>query len=300
MAIDSIETLFNRMELVRGDTVMHVGYDRFPHLSILAAAVTEQTTIALEPVDELIFKDVKRLIDHCPSERLIVEEASSSSALPDKEAHSVLPNEEAHTSSAPLTRETRSAVASAGSHASDLLSMDNSRDPSEEESMIVDKAPSSAQIVEYGPNQNSDVDDNDEADDFDLLGAGKDEYVTSLAEWREPVRIGCEFTLHRQDLQIPPIQFSTQTIKALCVRDRTLQPLPTKLFLIVGVNDLYEEVARYIVMRVRLLSMIDTIAFLVTMRDRKSKDANKDDVPGYVAKFIYCTGLNHNRLPVVP
>jgi hypothetical protein len=304
MAIASIETLFNRMGLVGGDAVMQVGYDRFPHLSILAAAFTEQTTITLEPENKSIFEDVKRLIGQssmCPlSEGLIVEEASSSS--------SALPNGEAHTSSTLPTRET-SIVESTGSLASEPLSMDNSgRDPSDD-SMIVDNDPTNdgeahvAQIVEYGPNQsrnNAEVDDNDEANDFDLLNLRKDEYATSLAAWREPIRIGCEFTLHRQDLQIPPIHFSTQTIQALCVRDRTLHSLPTKLFLIVGVNDLYEEVARYIAMRVRLLSKIDTIAFLVTMRDRKSKDVNKDDVPGYVGKFIYSTGLNHNRQPVIP
>ena len=111
------------------------------------------------------------------------------------------------------------------------------------------------------------------------------DYTADIKEWDEENRLRAECTLVRDDLGLPPIYFSTQPLLALTVREADSNTLPTTLFVIVGVNSLYEEIAMYIVMKVRLLSNVHTIAFLVTLRDTSSKDANKDDVERYDKAF---------------
>jgi hypothetical protein len=108
-------------------------------------------------------------------------------------------------------------------------------------------------------------------DDYDWVEA------ETTATWTHPNLLKAEFTLTRSDLGLPPVLFTPQTIQSLSVRD-DCEALPTKLCVIVGVNDLYEQIARDIALKVHFLSKVDTIAFLVTTMDKKSKDAEKDDV----------------------
>jgi hypothetical protein len=125
-------------------------------------------------------------------------------------------------------------------------------------------------------------DESEDGDEHGTYAVGvNDDYDWIEAEttktWTKPNLLKTEFTLTRSDLGLPPVLFTPQTLHSLTVRD-DCEALPTKLCVIVGVNDLYEQIARDISTKVHFLSKVDTIAFLVTTMDKKSKDANKDDV----------------------
>jgi hypothetical protein len=126
-------------------------------------------------------------------------------------------------------------------------------------------------------------DGSEEGDDehYKMAVGVNDEYEWSGAaaakSWKKTSLLGSEFTLTRTDLGLPPVLFSPQTLESLIVRDDFVDH-PTKACFIVGVDELYETVTRLISFKVRFLSKIDTLAFLVTTRDTKSRNANKDDV----------------------
>ena len=169
--------------------------------------------------------------------------------------------------------------------ADDENSSDNPDDDDEDDDDS-DASSGSGGDDEDDEDEDGDSDDAEEAgsddDENHNMAVGvNDEYEWADADaaksWKKTCLLGSEFTLTRTDLGLPPVLFSPQTLQSLIVRDDfTVQA--TKGCFIVGVDELYECVTRLISYKVRFLSKIDTLAFLVTTRDTKSKDANKDDV----------------------
>jgi hypothetical protein len=140
---------------------------------------------------------------------------------------------------------------------------------------------------EESEEEEAEDDDDDDDDDEDCeedehgtyaIGVNDGYRWTKASEtkaWKDKRLLRSEFTVTIEG--VPSITFSPQKLLSLIVRN-DVKELPTKLFAIVGVNEFYEEVVSAIAMGVPFLSRVDTAAFLVTTRDTRSKNVDRDDV----------------------